>query len=40
MAQKILGSIKTKMRKNRLTLSLTLAALLLVVCFIIYTYVY
>ena len=39
VAQKILGSIKKKMRKNKLIMCGTLAFLLLVVMLIIYSYV-
>lgn len=38
MAQKLLGSIKKKMAKNKYTLWATIFILVLVVVFVIYTY--
>ena len=38
-AQKLLGSIKQKLNKNKYTLWATIFILLLVVVFVIYTYV-
>ena len=39
MAQKMLGSIQRKMKKNKYTLCATLFVLIIVVVFVIYTYV-
>ena len=39
VAQKLLGSIKKKMKKNKYILCATLFVLILIVAFVIYTYV-